>query len=123
MTSRVLVVDDEPAIRELCRVSLELRGFEVDEAADGREALERMRSARPDVVLLDVMMPHLDGWGTMTEIRADVSLSGVPIVMMTAHSDDSDRRRAAVAGVARFVAKPFDPQELVDAIEECTAGE
>ena len=120
MSPRVLVVDDEPPIRELCRVSLELRGFEVDEAVDGEDALVRLRAGRPDVVLLDVMMPKLDGWATLAAIAEDAELCDVPIVLMTALSDDADRERAKRAGVASFVAKPFDPQELVDAIRACT---
>ena len=118
--ARVLVVDDEPAIRDLCRVSLELRGFEVDEATDGHHALQRIRAARPDVVLLDVMMPKLDGWSTLDRMAADPTMDGLPVVLMTAQSDDADRSRADAAGVAHFVAKPFDPRELVDAIEACT---
>ena len=120
MSARVLVVDDEPPIRDLCRVSLELRGYEVHEAIDGEEALVRLRDLRPDVVLLDVMMPKLDGWATLAAMSGDAELCGVPVVMMTAMSDDSDRQRARDAGVASFVAKPFDPQELVDAIQACT---
>ena len=120
MSARVLVVDDEPPIRDLCRVSLELRGYEVHEAIDGEDALVRLRDLRPDVVLLDVMMPKLDGWATLAAMSDDAELCGVPVVMMTAMSDDSDRQRARDAGVASFVAKPFDPQELVDAIQACT---
>jgi CheY-like chemotaxis protein len=120
VSPRVLVVDDEPPIRELCRVSLELRGFEVVEAVDGEDALAQLRAGRPDVVLLDVMMPKLDGWGTLAAIAEDAELRNVPIVLMTALSDDADRKRAERAGVASFVAKPFDPQELVDAIRACT---
>ena len=120
MSARVLVVDDEPPIRELCRVSLELRGFRVDEAVDGEDALARLRADRHDVVLLDVMMPKLDGWSTLAAIADDPSLRDVPVVLMTALSDEADRERAERAGVASFVAKPFDPQELVDAIRACT---
>jgi len=118
--TRVLVVDDEPAIRDLCRVSLELRGFEVVEASDGDEALARMRASQPDVVLLDVMMPRRDGWSTLEGMAAEPALDGVPVVLMTAQSDDADRRRADAAGVARFVAKPFDPRAMVEAIAACT---
>jgi len=120
MSGRVLVVDDEPPIRDLCRVSLELRGYEVHEAVDGEDGLERLRALQPDVVLLDVMMPKLDGWATLAAIAADPTVRHVPVVLMTALSDDTDRRRAAEAGVASFVAKPFDPQQLVDAIRACT---
>ena len=120
MSALVLVVDDEAPIRDLCRVSLELRGFEVDEAVDGEDALDRLRARRPDVVLLDVMMPKLDGWGTLAAIADDAGLRDVPVVLMTALSDEADRKRAELAGVASFVAKPFDPQELVEAIRACT---
>ena len=120
MSALVLVVDDEAPIRDLCRVSLELRGFEVDEAVDGEDALARLRAVRPDVVLLDVMMPKLDGWGTLAAISGDDGLRDVPVVLMTALSDDADRKRAELAGVASFVAKPFDPRELVEAIRACT---
>lgn len=109
---RVLVVDDEPAMRLLCRVNLPFAGFEVVEAADGGEALERVREHEFDLVLLDVMMPGLNGFAVAERLRADTATAGVPIVFLSARADARDVRRGFELGAADYVTKPFDPLEL-----------
>ncbi len=110
--ARVLVVDDEAPIRLLCRVNLEAEGMEVLEAADGPSALESARRDRPDVVLLDVMMPGLDGWRVAEELLEDDSTSNIPIVFLTARAELRDRARGLDLGGLDYVTKPFNPLEL-----------
>ncbi len=110
--ARVLVVDDEAPIRLLCRVNLEAEGMEVLEAADGPSALESARRDHPDVVLLDVMMPGLDGWRVAEELLEDDSTSNIPIVFLTARAELRDRARGLDLGGLDYVTKPFNPLEL-----------
>jgi CheY-like chemotaxis protein len=119
-SGRVLVCDDTEQIRRLIRVNLELEGYEVVEAVDGPEALEILQDLTqplPDVITVDVVMPRRDGWWMVSMIRADPRLAHIPIVMVTASAQDSDRAQAERADVDDFVAKPFDPEELLTKIE------
>src|SRR4051812_36908026 len=108
----VLVVDDEPDIRYLVKVNLELDGHEVLTAANGTEALELVRAAPPDVVLLDVMMPHMDGWEVLEAIKAerDVAIRDIPVIMVTALGDHEHRVRSGIEGAIRFLTKPIAPE-------------
>jgi CheY-like chemotaxis protein len=118
-SGRVLVCDDSEQIRRLIRVNLELDGYEVVEAVDGPEALEILQDLTrplPDVITMDVVMPRRDGWWTVTNIRADPRLAHIPIVMVTASAQNVDRAQAEAAAVDEFVAKPFDPEDLLTKI-------
>ena len=106
----ILVVDDEPQIRRVMRTTLTAEGYAVIEARDGAEALEKLRSERPDLILLDMNMPVLDGLQTCREIR---SSSEVPIIMLTVRSAEKDKVRALDAGADDYVVKPFSIQELL----------
>ena len=121
MTARVLVVDDEAPIRLLCRVNLEAEGMEVLEAADGPSGLEAARRERPDAVLLDVMMPGLDGWRVAEELLDDVDTNSIPIVFLTARAELRDRARGLDLGGLDYVTKPFNPVELAPLIREVIA--
>jgi DNA-binding response OmpR family regulator len=112
MTTRVLVIDDEAPIRLLCRVNLEAEGMDVLEAADGPSGLEKARSEIPDVVLLDVMMPGLDGWRVAEELLDDERTEAIPIVFLTARAELRDRARGIDLGGVDYVTKPFNPVEL-----------
>ncbi len=114
----VLVVDDEPDVLLLCRVNLEFEGYEVIEAADGEEAMERVRSARPDVVLLDVMMPKMDGWQVLGAIKEDPELADIPVVMLTAKVQDQDQIRGWSQGAADYITKPFSPLALSQVLQD-----
>jgi DNA-binding response OmpR family regulator len=111
---RVLVVDDDPDIRGLLRELLDRRGFDVTEARDGQEALRAFFAQRPDLVVLDVAMPVLDGWKTLERIR---ELSDVPVVMLTARTTELEKTRGLRAGADDYVTKPFGRQELLARVD------
>jgi DNA-binding response OmpR family regulator len=116
----VLVVDDDDVIRQLISVNLQLEGFEVFTAVDGQDCLNKVRDVQPDVVTLDVMMPRLDGWETASRLRADESLNGVRIVLLTARAQETDVRRGGRIGVDAYLTKPFDPDELISTVRRLT---
>jgi CheY-like chemotaxis protein len=123
----VLLVDDEPSIRAICRVNLEGDGLPVLEARDGAEALEEVRRQRPSLVLLDVMMPGVDGWGVAEQLAADAGTRDIPVVFLSARAAHEDRLRAQQLGAVGYVVKPFDPVELGgtvrDVLERIARGE
>jgi len=123
----VLVIDDEAPIRLLCRVNLEAEGIGVVEAADGPSGLELALEQLPDVILLDVMMPGLDGWRVAEELLDDERTSGIPIVFLTARAELRDRARGIDLGGVDYVTKPFNPVELAplvrDVLRRVDAGE
>ncbi len=110
---RILVVDDEPRMIKFIRLNLEHDGYEVYEATSGPQALEKMRDQLPDLVLLDVMMPDLDGFETLRLIR---EISTVPVIMLTAKGEEDDRVRGLELGADDYVTKPFSPRELVSRV-------
>jgi two-component system phosphate regulon response regulator PhoB len=108
----ILIADDEPAIRELIRFTLEDERIELVEAADGLEALALARQTRPELILLDVRMPGLDGVEVCRRLRAEAAHARTCIVMLTAASQPADRARALAAGATEYLAKPFSPLAL-----------
>jgi two-component system, OmpR family, alkaline phosphatase synthesis response regulator PhoP len=121
VATRVLVIDDEAPIRLLCRVNLEAEGMEVLEAADGPSGLATARAERPDVILLDVMMPGLDGWRVAEELLDDERTQGIPIVFLTARAELRDRARGIDLGGVDYVTKPFNPVELAPLVRSLLA--
>jgi DNA-binding response OmpR family regulator len=119
--TRVLVIDDEPPIRLLCRVNLEAEGMEVLEASDGPTGLEMARNDEPDVILLDVMMPGLDGWQVAEELIDGERTNAIPIVFLTARAEARDRARGLDLGGIDYVTKPFNPVELASLVRELIA--
>ena len=117
-TTRVLVIDDEAPIRLLCRVNLEAAGMRVLEAADGASGIEEARRSEPDVILLDVMMPGLDGWHVAEALRDDPLTDDIPIVFLTARAELRDRARGIDLGGVDYVTKPFDPVELAPLVRD-----
>jgi DNA-binding response OmpR family regulator len=116
--TRVLVIDDEAPIRLLCRVNLEAEGMKVLEAADGPTGLEVARTELPDVILLDVMMPGLDGWQVAEELLDNDTTSGIPIVFLTARAELRDRARGLDVGGIDYVTKPFNPIDLASLVRD-----
>jgi DNA-binding response OmpR family regulator len=113
---RVLVIDDEAPIRLLCRVNLEAEGMDVIEAADGKTGLDLAREQQPDVVLLDVMMPGLDGWRVAEALLEDDRTRGIPIIFLTARAEFRDRARGLDIGGVDYVTKPFNPLDLAQLV-------
>lgn len=110
MTSRILVVDDDTALAEMIGIVLRTEGFEPVFCADGAQAVEEWRSQKPDLILLDLMLPGMDGIEICTRIRAE---SGIPIIMLTARTDTADVVRGLEVGADDYMVKPFNPKELV----------
>ena len=112
MSARILVVEDEPDIQELIRYHLDQAGFHVETASDGNAALHQLRRRRPSLVVLDLMLPDRSGTEICREIRSDPDLKDLPIIMVTARSDEVDRLLGLELGADDYVSKPFSPREL-----------
>jgi DNA-binding response OmpR family regulator len=117
-SERVLVIDDEAPIRLLCRVNLEAEKMEVLEASDGPTGLKLARDEGPDVILLDVMMPGLDGWSVAERLIEDERTQSIPIIFLTARAEFRDRARGLDIGGVDYVTKPFNPVELADLVRD-----
>jgi CheY-like chemotaxis protein len=117
----VLVVEDEPDIRIMTRFMLEQRGYTVEEAATGGQALETLAGQRPDVVLLDIRLPDVEGWEVLRTIRADERLADVPVLIMSAHSSGGTKEQATREGSDGYLVKPFREKELLEAVEALLA--
>lgn len=113
MAARILIADDDPQIVRLVRSYLEQAGFQALTAADGEQALRVIRHDRPDLVVLDVMMPKRDGFELVRLLRADAHLAGIPILMLTARVEDADKLRGLDLGADDYLTKPFNPSEVV----------
>ncbi|MEK8051557.1 response regulator [Ideonella sp. DXS22W] len=115
---RVLIVDDQPDIRRLIRMTLEEEPFELQEAADGDEALAVVAAWRPDLILLDVMMPgRHDGLQVCASVRADPALAATRVVLLSARADGGDREAGRAAGADEYLTKPFSPLQLLETID------
>jgi two-component system alkaline phosphatase synthesis response regulator PhoP len=110
--TKVLVIDDKAPIRLLCRVNLEAEGMTVVEAGDGHDGVEKARVEEPDVILLDVMLPGLDGWRVAERLLEDERTRSIPIIFLTAKAEFRDRARGLDIGGVDYVTKPFNPTEL-----------
>ena len=119
--TRVLVIDDEAPIRLLCRVNLEAEKMEVVEAKDGPTGLEEAKRTNPDVILLDVMMPTLDGWRVAEHLLDDPNTKDIPIIFLTARAEFRDRARGLDLGGIDYVTKPFNPIELASLVRDLVA--
>ncbi len=115
---KVLVADDSDDIRDLWCAWLTFWGFEVDEAANGREAVEKARSSRPDLVLMDLWMPVLDGLDATARLKADAATANVPVLALSAHVFPPAPERALAAGCETFLPKPVEPEVLLEEIRQ-----
>lgn len=114
MPHKILVVDDEPALLRLMEFVLAKQGHTMLTATNGEEALEQARRHRPQLIVLDIMMPKLDGYQVAEALRADAELQSIPIIMLSAKAQDEDIERGIGAGVDKYVTKPFSPDQLVE---------
>jgi CheY-like chemotaxis protein len=120
--TRILVADDDPVILRLLQVNFNLEGFEVHTATRGEEALEKAREHLPDIILLDVMMPGVDGWEVCRRLKEDQATAAIPVIFLSARAQDQDRRRGYELGVVAYVTKPFDPGELIEVVQRSLGG-
>jgi DNA-binding response OmpR family regulator len=124
---KILVADDDAVILRLLQVNFGLEGFEVRTAIHGEDALQQAKDMSPDVILLDVMMPGLDGWEVCRRLKEDEALAKTPVVFLSARAQDEDRQRGYDLGVAAYVTKPFDPSRLIKLVrrlvDEAAQGE
>lgn len=114
---RILVADDEPALLRLLEFVLGRRGYVIQGVTNGNSAVEVLKTESPDLVILDVMMPGLDGYEVLTFIRQTPRLEGLPVVMLTARAQLDDIQRGLTLGADAYLAKPFDPEELFSVVE------
>ena len=114
---RILAVDDEPHILKLVAFSLRSGGFEVLEATDGLSAIEVARTERPDLVLMDVMMPALDGYEACRRLKADPATTGIPVIMLTAKTQVAEQKAGLECGALAYICKPFRPKDLVSQVQ------
>ncbi len=117
MPKKILAVDDEKHIVRLVQVNLERQGYEVVTANDGREALEKVESEKPDLVVLDVMMPYMDGFEVLQNLRRNPNTRDIPVIMLTAKAQDADVFKGWQSGVDCYLTKPFNPMELISFVK------
>ena len=110
----VLIVDDDPKLREYIRVNLEMEGYSVKEAGSAEEGLGALEESTPDLVLLDVMMPEVDGWEMLRRVQERHGVGGIPVIMFSGKVDDKAAAEATSRGAQGFIGKPFNPQELIN---------
>lgn len=116
---RILCIEDEPEMIDLIRLILSRRGFEVQGAAGGVEGIKLVREMLPDLVLLDLMMPDMDGWEVYQQMKADDAMRNIPVIVVTAKAQNIDKVLGLhIAKVDDYIAKPFGPQELMDSVEK-----
>ncbi len=115
-TTTILVVDDVKIIRRLVKVNLELKGYKVIEAENGEEALRKIEEKKPDLVLLDVIMPFLDGFQVLKKLRQDAKTKDVPVIMLTSCTEEADQIKSWEIGISDYITKPFNPNALVTVV-------
>lgn len=120
--STILIVDDDPTILELLEVNLEMEGYEVVRAEDGRMAIEKAGTERPDLILMDVMMPGMDGLTARQELSKIPELAHIPVVFLSAAAQRTDVRKGLELGATDYITKPFEPEELLSLIERILGG-
>ena len=120
--SKILIVEDNEMNRDMLSCRLTRKGYEIEMAVDGQEGLDMMRSWSPDLVLMDMGLPVLDGWEATSQAKADGELSGIPIIALTAHAMEEDRQKALAAGADDFDTKPVNLAGLLEKIEKQLNG-
>jgi CheY-like chemotaxis protein len=118
----ILIVDDRASNRELLRTTLEHAGYEVREAADGMIALAMMRQSAPDLVIMDIQMPKLDGYGVLAQMRQDPAIADIPVLALTAYAMEGDSERGAAAGFQAYITKPVALRHLLKFVAENLAA-
>ena len=118
MERTVLIIEDEKLIIVSTQMVLEAAGFHVESAVNGEEGIQKARSIQPDLVLLDIMMPGIDGWETLTRLKRDPETSGIPVIIFTAREHARGHQKSSEMGAADYFRKPFEPDELIELVEK-----
>ena len=118
MAKKILIVDDEKDLVETLTLRLEANGYEVIKAYDGQEGLERAQKERPDLIVLDLMLPKMDGYKVCGLLKSDLRYSKIPIILFTARAQESDKKMGEEVGGDAYITKPFDPPALLAKIKE-----
>ena len=122
MAATVLIVDDDPVIQRLLRVNFEMEGYEVIVGVDGIDGLEKARTLRPDIVVLDIMMPRMSGLDVAKALKADPDTASIPVLLLSAKAQEADLRAGDDSGADDYLTKPFDPFQLLQRVEQLLAG-
>jgi|TARA_R110002073_G_scaffold63846_3_gene160013 two-component system chemotaxis response regulator CheY len=122
MSQTVLTVDDSRTMRQMLQVALGDAGFRVVQAEDGVDGLEVLEDESPDVIITDINMPRMDGFGFIEGVRADDRFRSIPILVLTTESDDAKKTRARDAGATGWIVKPFNPEKLIGAVRKVSGG-
>ncbi|MCF7908243.1 MAG: response regulator [Candidatus Omnitrophica bacterium] len=120
MAKKILVVDDEAALVEMLKMRLEASGYDVLFAYDGQEALDKAKKSNPDLIILDLMLPKVDGYKVCRMLKFDEKYKSIPIILFTARAQDSDKKMGQEVGADAYIVKPFEPKVLLDKIKELT---
>lgn len=117
MSKVIMVIDDSSSFRTVVRLALQKAGYAVQEAADGQEAIDKLPTAKPSLIVCDVNMPNVDGLSFARHVRADAAFKFTPIIMLTTESQEAKREEGTAAGVRAWITKPFQPSQLVEAVK------
>lgn len=118
MERTVLIIEDEKLIIVSTQMVLEAAGFRVESAVNGEEGINKSKTLRPDLILLDIMMPGIDGWETLTRLKRDPETSGIPVIIFTAREHSRGHQKSTEMGAADYFRKPFEPDELIELVEK-----
>ena len=117
MERTVLIIEDEKLIIVSTQMVLEAAGYRVEAASNGEEGINKAQDLRPDLILLDIMMPGIDGWETLTRLKRDPETTGVPVIIFTAREHSRGHQKSSEMGAADYFRKPFEPDELIELVE------
>jgi len=118
LTKKILVVDDSEVLRRITSFNLKKVGYEICEAVDGLDALEKLKEFRADLILLDIMMPRMDGFTFLKTVKSDTNLSDIPVIVLTAKGGENDELEAKRLGALMVLTKPFSPKQLLDIVKQ-----
>jgi len=118
---KILIADDRSEVVELVKVTLEGEGYQTIDASDGREALEKIGKEKPDLILLDIIMPRMDGFEVLSKVKKDPKTKDIPVIMLTAKGQKIDKEKGGILGAQDYIIKPFSPSRLLRKIEEILA--
>ena len=118
MTRTVLIIEDEKLIIVSTQMVLEAAGFHVESATSGEEGIQKARSSTPDLILLDIMMPGIDGWETLNRLKRDTATAEIPVIIFTAREHSRGHQKSSEMGAAEYFRKPFEPDELIELVEK-----